>query len=448
MRQLIFLLAALSFGAYAADKDKPLALETKVDIDWGPITSGYAIDLAFVDLTMNAFGEPVFLNSTTSLPDPVVRALSHWRFTKSSNPFKVTVKIPVRRPLDEYYEIRQQWPNLRTAFDLRQAKELGSKLEPKQAARMLAKLPDSEGPNHPRTSLLDFYIRAGVTDAETARKTRRDLISWLIQNDSQNTTLQSPSVIVNMVGEPLADPEASALLVKQWQAAVKQNPQSQNVINGALNLLRVADPAAAVALINGLPSSSHRSNWLGHVYAFAGLGVTTLSLDIGRPVAASSTLPTTDLASSSRKELLSSSDATEVLSGIWTTIRTGKFLSEHHALPAGYAEFCQSLLQHTKDLFPNTSASCDLTQSASEPVMINRIQPQFPHPVNGAIQFSLAISADGHAHYFELERGPFALYDETYKVSHQWLWKPSLLNGVPKAAMIMDNELLFEAGRQ
>jgi hypothetical protein len=425
--------------SWASDKTQPVTLETKVEPDWGSLTKNFIADTASVNLVILPSGEPFSIESTTSLPDPVVRALAQWRFTKTSKAFKITVKVPIRREISGYFEILQQ-VSFDPGFDAGFLVKQGLELDAKKASRLLAKLPESETKGT-RTILLAYYATTGSVDGDSARKARLDLISWLIQNDPHNAILKSYYAFMNSSGEPLADPSAVSELTNQWIEAVKQNPTDVQTVTGATNLLRITNPTAALQMINALPNSARKSNLLGNVYSVAALGITAISPDHGLPIAtASHSLPETEFAVIARKTLLASTDLSLVLSGMQATA-DAHVLSDTQSLPSGYPEFCQALLKHTQSIYPTTKATCNFPAgkaAVKEAELHQKVQPRYPPDAKqarlpGKVLFNAVIGADGIPHNLELLSAPFPFYEESRKAIAQWTWRPALVDGIPKS---------------
>jgi hypothetical protein len=218
----------------------------------------------------------------------VVRALAHWRFSPlkergKDSGYLIHLKVPVRRKLDADLELSQR-PIWQPPAEISAAMKVSDNLDAPKAAEMLANLPTGEAFGHFRTSLLVYYAKNGYKDAENARKVRRELILWLIRTFPQDSILASPYAIINASGEPLADREGAALVKNEWLNALKDYPNDEAVLEGAVNFLRLTDPSAALRLPAARTDYRFRSNWLGSLYAFAGLGVNAVAPASGEPL--------------------------------------------------------------------------------------------------------------------------------------------------------------------
>lgn len=427
---LLFLTSPL---AHAADANK-LVITKQVEPDWGTLTSGYLVEQREVNLGVDPTGTPFAIQAKTSIPDNVVRALRQWRF-KTGN-FVLPIKVPVRLPLTPWLE-RAQPPRFTFTAPLAEASKRAYELDAAQAAHLLAHLPKAEEPHNSRASLLIYFAGKGASDAGAAQA-RRDLILWLVQTYPQDPILSSSYATINP-----SDAEATSAIKQAWLDAVKQYPEDDSVICGAANFLRLSDPSAAAKMV----SSHHwekQPNWLGIIAASGALGVNGVSPDTG---AANSSSPAA-INAPLGDALLKSPDLRVVLSAMAATSQMAHDLSAHNALPAGFGPFCESLLKHTRELYPQTSLDCDTTPTklptgpqriggnVMEANLINKVQPHFPQEaknrrIQGTVEFIATINRQGEIQNLELVKAPLVFYDESYKAVLQWKYRPTLLNGQP-----------------
>ena len=449
----VSLLVALCCSSLTwAFPDKPIEVISKVEPDWGNLSSGYLNERLQVEMDVTPKGEPfaLFAKSGGAIPDNVVRALAQWRF-KPSQGFRTVLTVPIRVKLTPSLE-HAQHPLWHAPTPLFNATKAAADLDADKAAQLLANLPHGEEPDNVRATLLTYYATKGATDIETARKVRRDLITWLIHTYPQDAILASSYGIVNASGEPLADLEGSDLVSKAWQDALKQNPADTAVLLGAANFLRLSQPNVALQLVADQRSWEQRSSWLGYILGSGGLGVNAVAPSNGAAVATSAPrLAAEGLAASFRKTLLEASDLKILLSGVETTTRMARDLNARHALPAGYAEYCEALLKHTRDIYPETSFTCDLSPLAANPrasgiqriggkvmeaSVIKKVQPIYPQAakdrrIQGTVEFTATIGPDGVVQNLALVSGPLALYQSAYDSVMQWRYRPTMLNGNP-----------------
>ncbi len=450
MKRGHLLLAICCLGAWAADKNE-VVLEKRVEADWGSLTSGYLSDAIEVELTVLPSGEPYSVKAKGSLPDPAAHALMQWRFRPRTNAFSVSVRVPVRTPLDIYSDWSQM-PST-SAPALRGAISDGAKLDAKGAELLSSQLSDDEQKANLRTKLLVYYALNGATTGETARKNRLDLVTWLIRTFPQDKILTTPYAMINASGEPLADKEGNAALKKEWLDAVQKHPDDTEVAAGAAAFLRVTDPEEAWKIMSSYKDWSHRSNWLGSIFAYGGLGVNAVALENGGALSSSDTkLPEDPFAARARQILLSSADLKVVLSGVASTIDLEHDLAGRSASPAGYAEYCEALVKHARELYPATSLSCTgdrpsprensaprivrVGGNVAEANLIRKVSPEYPQTakdrrVQGTVEFVAMIGEDGKIRSLDLVSGPFLLYDSARDAVIQWQYRPTLLNGKP-----------------
>ncbi len=437
-RHSLFSLAALLLPiccqiSYAADPPK-VVITKQVDPDWGTLTSGYLLEQCEVNLTVDSGGEPYSIQAKTAIPDNVVRALMQWRF-KTGN-FIGSFKIPVRVPLTPGLE-RAQSPRWTFTAPLATAKKQASELDAAGAAQLLATLPNAEEPDNPRAVLLFYYAGKGAADPGAAQA-RRDLILWLVRVYPQDAILSSSYATLNP-----SDVEGTASIKQEWLKAVKQYPDDDLVIQGAANFLRLSDSNAALKIV----ASHHwegQTSWLGAVATAGALGINGVSPENGAAISSSPASVNASL----RGAIVKSPDLKVVLSAMATTSQMGHDLSSHNALPADFGPFCESLLKHTRELYPQTSLDCDATPAkpsgslqriggnVMEANIIKKVQPTYPQAaknrrIQGTVEFTAVIDRQGVIERLDLVRAPLALYEESYKTVMQWKYRPTLLNGQP-----------------
>ena len=190
----------------------------------------------------------------------------------------------------------------------------------------------------------------------------------------------------------------------------------------------------------------------GQNYALAALGVTGLDFKRGLPVSAAERMPETPFAQKARSTLMSTADTAQLLVGLATVTIAGKSLAKAGHLPAGYAEFCEALLNKAKQIQPAITTSCDparpLQEENNGPTrirvggnvqaanLVKKVQPTYPaeaksRHIQGTVQFTALIDKTGKIATLTLVSGPVALYESARDAVRQWAYKPALLNGRP-----------------
>ncbi len=239
---------------------------------------------------------------------------------------------------------------------------------------------------------------------------------------------------------------------KEWLAVLDQYPKDEAVAEGTVNFLRVADPTAALRIVAEKIDPSVRSNWLGSLYAFAGLGVNAVAPDSGEPIATESPKLSSDgLAASFRSAMLESADLKLILSGVATTAALAHDLAVRNALPEGYAEYCYALMRHARELYPQTSLDCSplspgamvgapLTprigsERAQENLLLS-VVPTYPKEakrrhLQGTVDFAALIGADGHVRELDVISTPIVFFENSYNAILQWEYRPFRLHGNP-----------------
>ena len=456
-----------SVRGFAAGRGASPVVVKKVEADWGNLTAGYLAERATVEMTVLPSGIPFSLAATNgSLPDPAVRALAQWRFADQSASsadkalFVILLTVPVRRKLAPDVELAQR-PVWSPLPDLEAAIKLGNSMDAAKAAELLGSLPNAEALGNFRTSLLVYYAKQRAGDNDAVRKQRRDLTTWLVRTYPQDNILASSYAMINAAGEPLADADGSAQLRKEWLEAVKQYPKDDAVAAAAASFLRVADPVAALRLVSEREDWSSRSNWLGDIYAYAGLNVSAIAPDTGQAIAAGEPkFSKQGLANSFRQALLDSNDLKLVLSGVATSGALARELTAHHALPEGYAEFCGALMKHVRELYPQSVLSCDPSEPEPHEIPWRTLRiggnasfnhgkknvtkkaakrPAAGEAIPDALEFLALIDASGNVDRLELIKGPLAIYGAALNGLLNWQFSPLVINNtlVPTRAHLL-----------
>ncbi|HEX3681972.1 MAG TPA: energy transducer TonB [Bryobacteraceae bacterium] len=457
MKILRVLLVALCLSSClsAQDKTQPPVLVTKVEPDYRNLTAGYFVDIAEVEMTLDAAGVPFALKSSVGLPDNVVQALSAWRYQPYKKnghavPCALTMNVPIRRQITPLLEgaIQPGW--FPTDEQVRQAVEEGNQLTAETASKLAEDLPSAEAVNHARTSLLIYYTK-GLPDVSKAREARAGLIAWLIQNYPEDEILGSPAGIINASGEPLADAEAQNRAKQLWLQAVKASPINRAVAEHAVNFLRIADPEKALEILAGMRTWLRASAWIGNVYGLRAMAVSALDPRDGSAVAVDDAVLRSNTAQSAQTALLNATDAKVVLSAMATVEGAHAALSQTHLWMPEHRDFCQRLLNHTKELYPATHASCDAVernldlvplihtpQKLTQAKLKKKVVPPYPaeakyRRIQGTLDFSAIISETGRIEELGLLSGPLAFYPSTQHAVSQWEYVPTMRNGRPVA---------------
>ena len=191
--------------------------------------------------------------------------------------------------------------------------------------------------------------------------------------------------------------------------------------------------------------------WLGDLYGLAVLGAKGLDLTTGLPAAAEDRVPETPFTKAARSTLLSTTDARVVLSALSSFTAGGRALAQLKRLPEGYASLCGQLLAHARELYPNTSATCDPSAVVADdrPIqrirvggnvqaaqLIRKVTPRYPDEaksrrIQGVVKFKTIVDKEGKIGDLELASAPLVLYKASRDAVSQWLYRLTLLNGQP-----------------
>jgi protein TonB len=71
-----------------------------------------------------------------------------------------------------------------------------------------------------------------------------------------------------------------------------------------------------------------------------------------------------------------------------------------------------------------------------EPVKLTNVQPRYPAAarearIQGVVMLDLTIGVDGHVADAKVVGGPLELHEAAYQAVMQWVYSPTLVNGVP-----------------
>ncbi len=441
---LVLGLAILCPLEWASSKDEFPTARKVVDPNAGRPTAGDIFESANVVLTVDEHGIPFSLESSVPLPNYVVEALEQWRYTPFKKnghivAFQTKVVVPVARKLTPLVE-RSLEPSWCPSHLEAEALKKGCGLSKEQAQELEAELTEESKPDGPRTELLAYYTTEASKDPERAKAERAKLLTWLVEHDPQNDILGSALAVVNSAGETLADTDTNAKLTKLWTDAMAQHPDDEAIRSHALNFLKVSHPTIALKRLAKLPAWDGTGSWAGEIYASSALGITALNPVTGRPVSAAST---GDAAAFGF--LLSTKDTRMVLAGLSTMIWAGRSLAAQQQLPTVYKPYCEQLLQHAKELYPQTTQSCDVAsggEMARTPTgtegataeFVKKVPPRYPEEarrklITGSVTFLALVDSSGEIQELRLKSGPLALYRSAYDAVKTWRYRPTMING-------------------
>lgn len=219
-----------------------------------------------------------------------------------------------------------------------------------------------------RITLLAYFANApAAANWDEIRKARVKHIAWLVENLPDSPILDSPLALINAAGGPLADQAGYGQVRDLWLAQFSLDPDKPGVLSHGTNLLRVADPEKTEQMLAAATAKfKNAAVWLGDLYGLATLGVTGLDLNTGLPVSAGAQIPETPFARKAREKLRATGDARVLLSGLAAVSAGGRSLAKAGHLPEGWPALCRELLDHARQIYPATSASCDTSRPETE----------------------------------------------------------------------------------
>ena len=165
-RSYLLVCVALVFCRFLLAGDTPPVLVKKIDPNEGRSKADVVFDAAEVELLVDQTGAPFSLESSTGLPDYVVKALEQWRYSPYRKngrkvPFSTKLVVPIARPLTPTTErfLAPAW--YPSTPEVSEALKKGRELNEADADALEANLPDTEAPDNPRTALLFYYANQG-----------------------------------------------------------------------------------------------------------------------------------------------------------------------------------------------------------------------------------------------------------------------------------------------
>ncbi|NUQ29499.1 MAG: hypothetical protein HOQ35_13430 [Acidobacteriaceae bacterium] len=404
----------------------PLVLSAQVRVvapDWTNLNAPYIEDPVPAQIAINDSGHAAVVNAPDPLPDNVVASIEQSRFNEKQYLGKVVgLTIVVRRALTEGRErlLMPDWAHPDNINQLRAAQKYSAK----EVTRLERKAEYTED-EQIFASLLAYYTLSLAPDPAIASRRRAELISWFVRTEPESDLLGTTYAMINTKGDRLSDPAGFAEIGAQWQAAVTAHPENAYILDHAVRFLAIPDANSALRIINDAKHWNGRLRWAGRIYALRGIGATSVDLDTG-----SMNLDAAAADASSRRILLSSKSAAEVLSAMWT-LDSSAF---------GDSDFCPELRAHAQALFPATQANCQSNTPAQkalvEPELVNKVPPRYPEAakssfIQGNVKFHALVDKTGKIVDLEFMSGPLVFYRSTREAVLQWHYTSKRLNGEP-----------------
>lgn len=388
-----------------------------------------------------------------------MKALEQWRYSRYKKsgrnvPFSAKMRVPFARPLTPALEVSLLPAWHPSSPEILAAVDKGLSLDDATATAMEADLPDAEALGNTRASLLAYYAY-GVKNPDKARAERAKLLTWLVEHYPQDDVLGSSYALVNNSGDVLADPDTCAKLTKLWLDAVAQYPGDEKVVLHAVNFFQVVDPQNAIGLLAKYPSPTGLSNWAGDLYGLASVGVSALNPSNSTALAAAHASEASGFGGTARSVLLASNDTKMVLVALSVVRRAGIWLARTGQLPESFQDFCQGLLAHAKELYPQTMQTCDVDlehhrispeatgaapqrQEITQTKLIKKVQALYPQEAKGnreggTITLSALVTPSGDVEQIRLKSGAFVFYPAVMEAVSKWKYSPLLIDNEPVA---------------
>jgi len=175
----------------------PPEIAKKVDPEYGAIPPDFVVDPASITLHITDHGDINALESYTSLPDNVVRALMQWKFkpglTKGKpSPYSLVLTIAIRRSPSEmqFLAFRPTSGDFSEVGDTISEARRMTESKAREVAKELKNDANSAGQ---RARLIAYS--AGV-DSDEWRKVHGDQLAWFVENEPGAGILGLPMAMI------------------------------------------------------------------------------------------------------------------------------------------------------------------------------------------------------------------------------------------------------------
>jgi TonB family protein len=443
-----FYLFWVSILAGASNDLKPPKLVTQNPVDTNPIPPNVLLEPTLVRIVVDQDGKPFSIRASSGISRKLADSIANWKFLPGRKDgrraaFEVAYTVPERHQITPDFEwgLGTTWQpsgEIIQLFDL--AREWDQ-----THIRNAAKVRNDESRQQVTHGVALLHTLFTGNAAEV-RRAREEHLVWMIQNRPQLEILGGPAALIASADEPFADAELRQKVATDWIEQVNRNPGDFDVLDHAIHFLRFIDSSKALNLIQNAKGWPKAAQWLGHLYALQGVGISGFDPRSGRPLIPDSTLPATPAAIAGREALLHSQNTEVVLSGLAAITVAKEMLDESTPVPKGYEQFCEALRAHASTLYPATSLSCKagnttgaVVDKTNNNVLLivrpkKKVAPVYPANaktqfIQGTIELLAVVNPQGDVTDLRLISGPFALYHSADEAVKQWRFEPAKLNG-------------------
>jgi hypothetical protein len=425
----------------------PLTLKDKIKPQTDPKLVTSPMDPVNVQILVNEMGIPEEVIASPGLCDAVVRAIAAARFNPATDggkpvPASARLTIPIHREIDYFYQVQDR-PAADDSAAMKKLLAEGRKLTPTAASALEKKLNDSKDSIPSRASLIGF---ASANVGEEFRRLQRRQIAWMVRNSPESSALGLPSSMLFNEGTLLVDPDGYKEVRSIWLDQLAVKPADPIIVGHASYFFRLSDrETAEKLLLDAMPKVSGASGWLGELYGLAALGVTSLDYTNDMTRTTGLSLPDSGFGKHAQSELLNSSDARVVLSALATVTSAGRNLARLRSIPAGFADFCESLRSRAQMFISKNVYSCETTSIDPNSITTHSVtagklkkhpNPKFPadarkQHIEGELKFSALVGEDGRIKTLDFVKGPLIFYPSTRETILTWEYEPTRLDGSP-----------------
>lgn len=437
-------------GAGTDDKDfKHPELLTPNPVDTSPIPSDVLSERILVRIVVDQNGKPFSIQTSAGVSRELANTIANWKFLPGRKngrraAFEVAYIIPERQHItrDLEWGLGTTWEPSSEMIHLFDLAREWDQTDIQNAAK--ARNEASRQQVIHGVALLHALFTGSAAEV---RRAREEHLLWMIENQPQLEILGGPAALIGSAGESFGDPELRERAANDWFEQATLHPQDFDVLDHAIHFLRFVDPSKTLALIKGAKGWPKAARWLGHLYAFQGVGINGFDPKSGKPLIHDAHLPLTPVAVAARETLLQSQNKEVVLSGLAAIIVAKGMLDQSTPMPKGYEEFCEALRTHASALYPATSLLCKAVGGTADSVFNRtnnnvllivkpkkKVPPVYPanakaNFIQGTVELSAIVNPQGDVTDLRLISGPFALYPSADEAVRRWTFEPATLDG-------------------
>jgi Gram-negative bacterial TonB protein C-terminal len=302
-----------------------------------------------------------------------------------------------------------------------------------------------------RIELLRIYldtVPVPPNDDPGRRAVRLQHILYLVEHHPENTASASKAAYVYGVKGPYANAADHAAVRDQWLAAVQAHPGSSVVTINAVKFLQREDQEDAERVLRSAvdsdPANRELAANLGFLYAKEILG-SDLAAHARQELEQSSNPVVLGAAGTALPNLAVKADGARIVDPKIFDLASELSDRARQLAPDDtdiqgpmplikYFAAAEDALKGDPPLpAPSSPSRIRVGENVQSVNLIRKTQPQRPADVQvaGDVRFNVIVGRDGTIQNLELVSGHPLLVEAARKAAETWLYKPTLLNGVP-----------------